>query len=267
MRVNGAGVKSSNAGTLLDITESWQGYGDGVSTLPGMDSRGISPQFLTAAGAGIGRIFGAVSGVLAMVWYAAPGRFLLDYVSAAARVTRLGASTGPKVPLEVRWSDAQSLPIPFQRPLRSYTLLVPVRSAVAGTSAIEIGWCVNNGGLTFLGTPEGVVWSSDPAVNAGAWLPRIRRVAAGAIVNGPNSGVIPTAATWNEVGLRYTEGPTPTIEWLLDGTPRHVVSGDAAMPVLAAITSPFVPFAGINAPAGRTLTQGPARFIVQELAG
>jgi len=264
MNISGAGVKASNAGVLVDVWESWDGFGDGITTTPGMDNRGVASQYI-GAGTPLSKLLPSVGGVLTMNWYNAPGRWLLDYVSAAARVTRFGASTGYVVPFGTRYSDAQSLPIPFMRPLRQYTLSVPVRSAVAGTSAIEIGFATTNGGLTFLGLTQAVVWSSDPAVNAGAWLPRIRQVNAGAITNGTDSGIIPTALGWNLVGLRYTEGPVPTIEWLLNGVPRFTLSGDANMPVLSAIGSPLAPFIGINSPIGRTLSQGPARFTVAEL--
>lgn len=265
LKVQGAGVKSGIEQVIFDVTESWNDFGDGNNAnTPGVVQRGRTTQF-QGGGLNSSKIFGAVSGALTNAWDNNVGRWLLSYPSAAARAVRLGVSAGPTFPCGPTFSGAQSLPIPFQAPLKRYTILTPVRCAVAGTAVVEIGIATSNGGLTMLGATQAFVWSSDPAVNAGAWLPRYRRINAGPIVNGTNSGVIPTALGWNLLGIRYTEGPVPTIEWLLNGVPRYVISGDANMPVMSAIGSPLLPFNGINTPAGRTLQQAASRFIVEEI--
>ena len=263
LSVSGAGVKNPNAGILVDMWEAWSGFNAGTSTTPQSDQRGSNFP-AGASGTIVTSIFSAVSGVLALNWYANPGLWLLDYVSAAARVVRHG--TNIQMPMGTRFSDAESLPIAYMRPLRRYTLSIPVRSAVAGTAAIEVGMATTNGGLTFLGTTQAFVWSSDPARSAGAWEPRYRRTNAGAIVNGTVSPIIPTATRWDLLGLRYTEGATPKIEWLINNVPRYEISGDALMPVLSSIVSPLGPFCGINSPAGRTLSCAPARFTVEEVS-
>lgn len=262
MTVSGAGVKNPNAGILVDMWESWDGYNSGSATTPQADQRGTNFG-ASSGGTIIGQIFSAVSGVLAMVWYNAPGRWLIDYVSAAGRVVRIGGTL--QMPAGTRFADAESLPIPYMRPLRRYTLSVPVRSAVAGTSAVEVGIATTNGGLTMLGTTQAFVWSSDPARSAGAWEPRYRRTNAGAIVNGTVTTTIPIATRFDLLGIRYTEGAIPKIEWLLNGVPVYEISGDALMPVISAIGSPLVPFCGINGPIGRTLSAAPARYVVEEI--
>lgn len=268
MKIVGAATPNQVAQTLLDITESYDGYINTalVTTTQTCDSRGrITPGAGTAP---VPCIFSSVVGAgLSLVMDAVIGNILVQYVSAAgSRQIRYGnQASGVKVPATVKFSDPASIPIPLIRPLRRYTLLVPVRKTVVGTAVVEVGLSSTNQGLQ-AGAEVAYAWSSDPAVNGGAWLPRFRQVAVGGITNGPSSGVVQGAA-WHQLGMRYTEGAVPKIEWLLDGVPRHFVEGDANMPTILGTTQPFAPFVGVaTLVAGTTLQQAAARFIVEEMA-
>lgn len=271
MKILGAATPDEIAGTLLDITEAYDGYTNVamVNSNQDVDHRGrISP--LTKGPAGY-TVFSGVAGAgIAVVRDATIGNILVQYVSAAgSRQFRFGAQAGNavKIPATQLFSQPTSVPIAFLRPLRRYTFLVPVRKAVVGTAVVEVGITSTNQGVGAPSAEVGYVWSSDPAVNGGAWLPRFRRVAVGAITNGPSSGIVQGAA-WHQMGMRYTEGPVPKIEWLLDGVPLHEVSGDANMPAILGLTQPLAPLCGIlTLVAGTTLEQAPARFIVEELPG
>lgn len=184
------------------------------------------------------------------------GRHVLQIPSAAAISPRLSnVGDVAAIPINQEFGTAGAIfPALLGRPLRQYTLTVPCRRTVVGTAVLEFGIGVANGMISLGGSVQpGVVWSSDPAVNAGRLLPRTRRVNAGAIVNGPDSQVDPTN-TWVLLGMRYTEGVTPLVEWLLNGTPMHSISGDAAMCDFPGGINPpgFVPGYCVGTPAGTT---------------
>jgi len=230
LQSRGAGLRPSDDGLLLRIEEQFYGPGQFISATQGgrqLVSGGL------VVGVSAANVLAVVFGDAAFSSFASvAGRWVGQLVSAAARVTRQSGQL--RVPISQQFSAAPNA-IPaalYGRPLRSYTLRVPVRVLVVGTAFHEIGLVTSNGMLTMLGTDPGAVWSSDPAVNAGRWLPRSRQVVAGAITNGPDSGL--TATAWRQLGVRYTEGVPPRIEWLIDDVPLHVLSGDAAMPVTLA---------------------------------
>lgn len=272
MKVSGAGVKSNIAGVLLDIVESWEGLGTlSNSQNSAVDNRGYAgqaspttptPGFVYASSYGGGG---------ALTYDATAGRSLVRNVSGAAHKGRasLGTSTnGTKIPLGQRFAAAGALPIPFYRPLRSYELRVPVRvSALAGGAAfvgVSDGGAGEAGGMPF---SCAYGWTASPGLNGGRWTARFRQAAAGAITDVGDSGVLSGAVNWNLLGLRYTEGPVPTVEWLMDGVPLFVVSGDANMGILTSSQLGPFPCVSTLAGVGTTFDSGPSRFIVQELGG
>lgn len=250
-------------GTILDVTEAWDGF-TGSATTAGAGAHAESRAFAgTSSFIAPVQIMGIVNGVPTIAQEAASGRILLTYTSGASRVVSFGGTGNGavKVPAGQRFSDALSIPIPMLRPLRRYTLTLPVRCSAAGTATAEFGLATNSGGLTFLGTEPAFIWSS--AAGA-AWQARYRRTSGGAIVNGVTSGTAPTSG-WALLGIRYTEGLVPTIEWLINGATIDRISGDAFMPVYLSPSSQLYPFFGVGTPAGSTYLRSMARFIVEEL--
>lgn len=153
----------------------------------------------------------------------------------------------------------------YPRPLQQYLWTRPMRATVRGAARIEMGITATNGGLSLLGNDPGAVWTSDPAVNGGAWTPQFRLVAAGAITNGTNSGVFPDAVTFRTIGIRLSERPVSAggnlVEWLIDDTVRFA----AAVDINSATVSTFFPISGVGQTAGTTLQFGEQRFQVIEL--
>jgi hypothetical protein len=198
------------------------------------------------------------------------GRHILNIATGAAVLTR-GTNVGDvcAIPIGQEFQTAGAIPIAaLGRPLRQYTLTVPVRRTVAGTAVMEFGIGTNvTNILTLQGlTPPAVVWSSNPAVNAGRFLPRSRRVNAGAITDGPDSQIAPDT-NWHLLGFRYTEGLVPVVEWLIDGLAMHLISGDAAMlDFPGGVNAPgFVPAYGVGTPAGSTWQFGAGAFEVRNI--
>jgi len=195
------------------------------------------------------------------------GRHILSIPSGAAIAARhSNVGDVAAIPVNQLFQDANSIPIPLLgRPLRQYLLTVPVRRTVAGTAIFNFGLGISTNMLSLGGASPAAVWSSDPAVNAGRFLPRSRRVNAGAVTDGPDSQVTPTG--WHLLGMRYTEGVTPLLEWLLDGVPMHLISGDAAMLVFPGGVNPpgFEPGYGLSTPAGSTWQFGTGVFEVKNI--
>lgn len=249
-------------GTILDVTEAWDGF-TGSATTAGADN--AEARSFTGANSLVApvRIMENLNGVPTIAQEAASGRILLTYTSGASRVVSFGGTGNGavKVPAGQRFADALSIPISMLRPLRRYTLTLPVRCSAAGIATAEFGLATNSGGLTFLGTEPAFIWSS--AAGA-AWRARYRRTSGGAIVNGVTSGTAPTSG-WALLGIRYTEGLVPTIEWLINGATIDRISGDANMPVYLSVSSQLYPFFGVGTPAGSTYLRSMARFIVEEL--
>jgi len=257
-------VVNPDVGLILRIEETLYNMVQqgGVNTPP----RQLAHQFpLSAVNVGAPSMLGNQTVPGGTTTPLAGGRLVIQIPSGAAALVRQDNTlNGISVPLTQQFQDVNAPPL--NRAPRSYTFLVPVRITVAGTARVQIGLSNGPGMLDFVGTPPAAVWSSDPAVNAGRWLPRFRRLNAGAIVNGPDSGI--TATAWHLLGLRYSERTTPSIEWLLDSVPRHLVAGDADMPPLQGpgIFYPgFVPSYGVFTPAGTTVQFGAALFELRNL--
>jgi len=270
MKISGAGLKSGVAGVLLDITEGWEGYQAQATTVnPACEARGnVTPANAAALGASV--IFPAsFGGAVALAYDAAAGRSVINTVSLAGtqhgRAPTSASAQGVKIPLGQRFG-AGAMPVTFFRPLRSYTLRVPVRLAAIAGGAAFVG-CSDGAAGELAGLPFSVAygWVADPTINGGRYTARFRQVAGGAIVTLGDSGILGNAVTWHELGLRYTEGVVPTVEWLMDNVPVFQVQGDAFM---GTVTGPTVgPFPCISTMLGlgTTLQNAAARFIVQEV--
>jgi len=254
----GSGNPQFAGGTLIDAVEALDGFDANAQ-----GSANSQVEYRSYAGGGWtvhAGMMTVVTGAPTLTAEAATGRMLVVYTSGAARIVMVGGNATFKMPLPQRFQDANSIPEAMLRPYRRYTWTVPARITVDGTAVVEAGMVTSNGMLTLLAADPGAIWSSTAGGN---WLPRYRRVAAGAIVDGPSSGIDPTP--WHLLGIRYTEGLTPRIEWLIDGATLHTVSGDANMPVYPSATVGFYPGIGVGTPAGTTLQRSMARFVVEEV--
>lgn len=271
MKVSGAGVKSSIENVLLDICQGFEGYTAdcGLNTNPITESRGrlvgaaINGQPLTL-------LRSQVQNAPAMVWSAGIARAFHRYTSQAASYQGLtssqgNGSAGVKFPSHQLFTGAGVLPIPLMRPLRRYTFLLPARiSALAGGAA-----CI---GTTDGGLGEGnnaptlfQGWRAWLGENGGRWTAIFRRTALGALTIVGDSGILGNAVDWVQLGMRYTEGPNPTLEWLVDGVPRFAVSGTAWQPQPTSESVVPVPTAQVLTLAGTVMETTAGRFIVEEV--
>jgi hypothetical protein len=264
----GGGFQDPNAKRVIEIEEQFYGFKQmaGVST-PGAQM--VLGQVGTSAGSTLPSIFGNNVTPAGATFVSVAGRPILQIASGAAILSRVDA-TGDRaaVPISQQFNgvDALGTQILMNRPFRRYTLSVPVRRTVGpGTTRLEFGLVTSTNMLTFAGTPPGLAWSSDPAVNAGRWLPRLRIVNAGAITDGNDSAVVVTA--WHTLEVRYTEGPAATLEWIIDDSILRTVSGDANMPVFpGGVNHPgFVPGYGLSTPAGATWQFGAGRLRIEDV--
>jgi hypothetical protein len=181
------------------------------------------------------------------------GRKVLTVPSAGARVVRHGG--GVRFPLEQRFSVANSIQAQwYGRPLRQYSVHVPIRVTVPGTAQVVVALAQDNGLMSLFSTNAGLTIESDPAVAGGALRCRYRQVNAGAITELLQTAVIPT--NWVLVGFRYTERVSPLIEYLVNGVPVAALTGDANMPTLGGAATGFEFGYGVNLPAGTTFQAG-----------
>jgi hypothetical protein len=152
----------------------------------------------------------------------------------------------------------------MSRPLQQYYWRRPVRVPVRGPARIEMGVSLNNGGLSLLGTDPAAVWTSDPALNAGAWTPQFRSTVAGAITTAPATAISPSTTEFQTLGLRLTERAGGSLlEWIINDVTRFSV----VVPVTMAALQFFNPICGLGIGAGTTARWGEQRFTVTELGG
>lgn len=264
----GSGRQDPNANRVVVIEEmfsSFQQYTGANSPAAQI----VLGQFLKASGSPPS-IFGNQTVPAGATFPLVAGRGVMQLVSGAANLTRVdNVGDRASIPIEQLFSgvDALSTVILQNRPFRRYTLTMPARRTVGpGTARVEFGIVTSANLLTFGGTPPGMAWSSDPAVNAGRWLPRYRQVNAGGLTDGADSAVVPTE--WHTLGVRYTEGPSPTLEWLIDQAIYRTLSGDANMPTFPGGVNPpgFVPGMGLTSPAGATWQFGPGRLKIEDVS-
>lgn len=272
LRVVGSAASDAATVSLLDISEAIEGMlaecaGGGAGSAIGIqcDAATVNPAQFSAT-TPIRRIFTtAITTPPALVYDALIGRTIIRHVSAAGIIGRTCAFNvdgGVRIPAQQLFAAATSIPGAFLRPPRSYTLRHPVRVTALAGGACFVG--VSDGGAGVGGNlpfSSCAGWTADPALNAGRWTAQHRRVTGGAITTDLDSGIA-AGATWHELGLRYTEGPVPTLEWLMDDVPVFTLTGDAAMLTLTSFINGFYPDNRTLAGAGTTMETGPARFTV-----
>lgn len=271
IRVRAGGSGQPTSSPFLDLTEALESFesqpaGGGAGSASAIVADGYGVQF--ASTTPVRYIYNtAISAAPALFYDALIGRTIVRHTSAGANVGRTSASANPngvRIPSNVRFQQPTSIPSAFLRPPRAYTLRNPVRvPALAGGACfvgISDGGAGTGGNLPFSSCAG---WTADPALNGGRWTAQHRLTAGGAIVTDLDSGV-QANATWHQLGMRYTEGPVPTLEWLLDDVPVFTLTGDANMLVITSFGQGPFPEARTLAGAGTTMDTGPARFTVEE---
>lgn len=197
---------------------------------------------------------------------AAIGRSIQSWASAAASTGNGSSATGAfVVPIGRLFSLAGAISPAFLPPLRKYRADFLGRMTVVGTSEMVCGLGMDIAALVN-GNQPACMWSSRPGTNAGRWMPRYRLVTAGAILDGPDSGVSASGAAFHQLSVEYTEGLIPTISWLIDGREVFRLTGDGQMPTVpVASTIGFMLTKGLSAPVGTTVEYAETRFRVQEV--
>lgn len=271
--VAGSAGDASTATPLLDISEGIEGMmaevagaGAGSAISIQADGRGLL-QF--SATTPIRRLFTTpITTAPALAYDALMGRTLVRFTSAAGVIGRTciyNVDGGIRIPAQVLYGAATAIPLPFLRPRRRYSLLMPARvTALAGGNAflgISDGGAGVGGNMPFSSCAG---WVADSTINAGRWTARHRQASGGAITTDLDSGVA-TLSSWHELGIRYTEGAVPTLEWLMDTVPVFTLSGDANMLTLTSFINGFFPDQRTLAGVGTTMDCGPVRFIVEEV--
>jgi hypothetical protein len=260
LSLSGSNGRSNREGVILDFTEELDGIGNStaVQTLATIN-RGNGHQVTPTPTA----ILSVVSGGPTAGFDAALGRTVRNIASAAGAVGFLSSSYRPRV--SPRGSVAGAPPAAILPPELMQTYAIPCRNTVAGTAQMQIGFMVSAGGLDIVGTSAGAIWASDAGTFGGNWYPRYRLTNGGAVVAGPNSGIVATA--WHTPGLRIVPGAVPRLEWLMDGVPKFSLSGDANMLALqTALPGGYVLGALCGTPAGSTFQLLGARWRVEEVS-
>lgn len=186
-----------------------------------------------------------------------------DSDGASVRFRRGGSCA---VPLAQRFTGADALNgILLNRPLRQYLFQAPIRMTLqAAAGRFEMCLCAGDGGVTASGNLTGPVWVADQAINGWRWTPRFRQVNAGAITTGTDSAAV-SLNVWHLLGIRYTEGTEPRIEWLLDDRVIFALSGDASMPTYDGVGTNYpgyLPAYVMSQNAGNRIQAGDALYRV-----
>jgi len=247
---------------LVDVVESWNGLhlSSNSPIANAADFRSsmvpsVAPTNIILLGTNLGAT-GAV-GYDALV-----GRTIQVWASAAAATANGSAAVSSfTVPMGRRFALAGAIPLALLPPLRRYRVDFLPRVTVAGAAELVCGLGEVIGGLVNGNNPA-FMWSSRLGTNAGRWMPRYRLVAAGAVTDGPDSGVAP--ANFHQCSLVYEEGLTPRVRWLVDGAELLQLAGDAFMATIAT-TAQFLLTKGLSAPVGTTVQFAETRFRCEEL--
>lgn len=206
--------------------------------------------------------FSFVGGGLSVVFDAASGMRVSQIVSAGG--SRAGALMAAEFSIPCGNALGANNSPQVVRPFRRYTVEANINVAVRGTAVLEFGLVYSNGFLDFLGTDKAYVLVSDPALNAGAWTPRVRLTGGGAITTDASSGQTVVAGTWTRYGIRYTEGPSPLLELTINGATVGSRQGLAAIPAMDASQASSFGY-GVSAVLGTTIQRGPLRYLIEEL--
>lgn len=206
--------------------------------------------------------FAFIGGGLSVVFDAASGMRVSQIVSAGG--SRAGAIMGAEFAIPCGNALGANNSPAVVRPFRRYTVDCNINVTVRGTAVLQFGLVYSTGFLDFLGTDKAYVLVSDPALNAGAWTPRVRLVGGGAITTDATTGQTVVAGTWTRYGVRYTEGPSPLLELTINGAVVASRRGLAAIPAMDASQASSFGY-GVSAVLGTTMQRGPLRYLVEEL--
>jgi hypothetical protein len=225
--------------TLVDVVESWNGFHNLLSgNAQGQISDGRG-EVDTLYGGSTTSLFPAGTTGSLLTFDAATGRVISPWTSAAG-ITSVTNNNAPgagqfSIPIHLRFAQAESIPAAlWPRPFRRYRLDFLVRGTVGpgaadcscGVSCSDPQGMVTGGGITH----PFVAWVARGALNAGRWTPRVRLVNAGAITDGPDSGISFLLAAYTQLSIVYEEGIIPRIRWLINGREIFQIAGDANMP-------------------------------------
>lgn len=180
---------------------------------------------------GTHNILGNTSGGILAGGAQVAGRRILQGSSAAGVVFRRGSTAAAfSFPLSQDFSAPNGYGgLALGRRFRSYLYQVAIRlTAQAAGSVWEMSLAESDTLIDIGGTRPGPAWVCRQAVSGGRWIVRYRPVNGGAITTLADSGIAPTG--WHVPGIRYVEGPSPRIEWLMDGAVVTSVAGFANMP-------------------------------------
>jgi len=260
--VSGQGASSSRV--IFDGWESFSGFHNPTNNEATMvlDQRDSTAQFNGGTSQGF---FATVSGApgATVQFESTIGRIVQTWPSQAA-ISGYNAQgqTQFNVPFWQRFSLALSIPLSMLPPLWRYRCDFTNRITIAGATeaALAIGGD-NNPGLA--GTLPFIGWSYRAAVNGGRWTPRSRLVTAGAITDGPDSGISTTG--WHKLSLMFTPGLVPRCDWLIDNVVKHSLVGDAAIPSAIAGAFKIFPSKSLGAGAGTTMQSIESRFTIDEI--
>lgn len=258
------GVASQVGTKLLDVWEGWDGYHNYSNNPIANGASFSSSVYPSITPTNLTLINASTGGTGAVAFDLTIGRAVQTWPSGAA-YTGKGSGSGSSfgVPIRTRFALAGSPPLSWVPKPRRFRIDYVARITIVGTADFTLGWGIDSSTIGS-GNNGCVIWQSRPAINAGRWMPRHRDVTAGALIDGPDSGISPAA--FHRLSLVYEEGTTPRVRWLLDDREVFQLAGDAAMPQPpAGMFGPFLIGCGLTAPAGTTVQMLATHFSVDEL--
>jgi len=161
------------------------------------------------------------------------GRRIMQGSSAAGVVFRRGSTSAAfAFPLSQGFAAPDGyLGLALGRRLRSYLYQVANRITVQAVNSIwEMSLAESDVGIAISGTRPGPAWVCRQNTSGGRWLAQYRPLNGGALTTLADSGISPLN-NWAVPGIKYYEGATPRIEWLMNGVVVASVGGAVNMPV------------------------------------
>lgn len=258
VEIYGGGQFNPDADLDVRIQEDFSGtmVWNGVNTTPDQLKSGSRQD-------GTHSILGGTGGGTLAGGAQVAGRRILQGSSAAGVVFRRGSTAAAfAFPLSQDFSPPNGYAgLALGRRFRSYLYQVACRlTAQAVGSVWEVSLAESDSGIDIGATRPGPAWVCRQASNGGRWIVRYRPVNGGAITTLADSGISPLNS-WNVPGIRYVEGLTPRIEWLMNGVIVHAVAGFANMPTYpgGGLTEPgWTAMYGWAAGVGSIAQMGPA---------
>ena len=191
------------------------------------------------------------------------GRRILQGSSAAGVVFRRGSVAGTfSFPLSQDFAAPNGYSgLALGRRFRSYLYQCAQRLTVLAAGSIwEMSLAETDAGIAISGTRPGAAWAVRQGVSGNRWIAQYRPLNGGAISTLVDSGVNPLN-NWTVPAIRYVEGPTPRIEWLMNGVILASVGGFVNMPTYpgGGLLEPgWTAMYGWSAGAGSVAQMGPA---------